>query len=122
MEITVADRGAHGAAVVTLRGDLAIDSVPKLRVALTGLIDRSANRIVVDLAQLRFCDSIGLSSFVEAHHRCVRAGGYLRLAAATPFMLRILTVVGLLGPVPVYDTVHAACAGDPAGLTTVRET
>ena len=117
MYITVANRPAHGATVVALHGDLGVDSAPQLRTLLTDLIDRSTNRIVVDLGPLVFCDSIGLSAFVDAHHRCARAGGYLRLAAAAPFLRQILAVVGLLGPIAVYDTVPAACAGDTSRLT-----
>jgi anti-sigma B factor antagonist len=112
MNITVAEGPVSGVTVLALRGELGVDTVQPLRDALDDVVANPACRVVVDLAGLEFCDSIGLSSFVDAHRRCSAGGGFLRLAAPTPFLLRVLAVVGLLGQVPVYDTVAAACAGD----------
>ena len=117
MDITVVRSVDHDAVVVALHGDLDLNSADKLRTSLTGLIDRSVTKIVVDCGDVAFCDSVGLSAFVDGHSRCRAAGGYLRLAAATPFLQRILAVVGLLGPVSLYNTVAAACAGDESELT-----
>jgi anti-sigma B factor antagonist len=116
MDITVAEDPHAGVTVVTLHGELGVDSATALRTTLVGLIDRYAIHIVVDLASLTFCDSIGLSAFVDGHRRCAAAGGWLRLAAARPFLHRVLEVVGLLGPVPLYATVCAARTGDEAHL------
>jgi anti-anti-sigma factor len=117
MNITVADGPVPGVTVVALRGELGVDTVQPLQDALDDVIARPGSRVVVDLAGLEFCDSIGLSSFVEAHRRSAAAGGFLRLAAPTPFLLRVLAVVGLLGRVPVYETVPAACTGDETRLS-----
>jgi anti-sigma B factor antagonist len=117
MDLTIDEHRVHGATVVRLYGELGVDSAPLLHSALAGLTDRSVTRIVIDLAGLRFCDSIGLSAFVCAHTRCRAAGGYLRFAAASPFLHRVLSVVGLLGTVACYDTVPAACAADATRLT-----
>lgn len=121
MDITVGDAPVGGAVVVAVHGQLGVDSVQRLQETLHGLIDASVHRIVVDLAGLAFCDSTGLSSFVDGHRRCAVAGGWLRLAAPRPFLLRVLAVVGLLDQVPVFDTVPAACTGDPAGLSSPPE-
>jgi anti-sigma B factor antagonist len=112
MDITVAEPTGDGVTVVRLSGELGADTVLPLQEALTALVDRQAYRIVVDLSELAFCDSIGLSSFVEAHRRGSAAGGWVRLAAPNPFMVRVLGVVGLLGRLPVYTTVAGAMAGD----------
>ena len=117
MNITVADGPVDGVTVVALRGELGIDSVRPLQEALDGVVERPGSRVVVDLSGLEFCDSMGLSSFVDAHRRCDATGGFLRLAAPTPFLLRVLAVVGLLGRVPVYDTVAAASTGDDSALS-----
>jgi anti-anti-sigma factor len=117
MDILIERNAAHAITVVRLRGELGLDSAPQLRDTLSTLIDQShPPRIVVDLAQLHFCDSIGLSQFAEAHQRCTAAGGSIGLAAPTPLLLRILAVLGLLGPIPVYESVRAACVQDSAGL------
>jgi anti-anti-sigma factor len=117
MNITVADGPVPGVTVVALRGELGVNTVQPLQDALDDVIARPGSRVVVDLAGLEFCDSIGLSSFVEAHRRSSATGGFVRLAAPNPFLLRVLAVVGLLGRVPVYDTVPAACTGDDTRLS-----
>jgi anti-sigma B factor antagonist len=116
LEATVADQPVNGATVVSLRGQLDIDTAQQLRDVLDALLDTPVPRIVVDVADLTFCDSIGLSALALAYNRCAEAGGYLRLAGPTPFLLRMLTVVGLTPTLPAYRTVRHACAGDPDGL------
>jgi anti-anti-sigma factor len=116
MDVMVDERPTSEPTVVSIAGQLDIDSAPKLSAAIDELLGRAVNRIVVDLGELGFCDSIGLSTFLVAYRRCTEAGGYLRLAAPTPFLLRVLTVVGLRGKLPAYRSVAEARTGDPAGL------
>lgn len=117
MNVTMTERPEEQVTVLTLRGELGADSTADVQSALAELLRRSAIRIVVDVSQLTFCDSIGLSTFVVAHHACRTANGFVRLAAPSKFLLRVLAVVGLLDRIPVYDTVPAACTGDESQLT-----
>lgn len=116
MELLVSEDTATGAAVVALSGQLDVQTCLLLESALDRLREAASTRVVVDLSGVTFCDSVGLSAFVVAHKYCTAAGGYLRLAAPTPFMIRLLQVVGIAGPLPIYRTVIAACAGAPSGL------
>jgi anti-sigma B factor antagonist len=109
-----------GATIVTLVGQLDFDSAPRLHAAFDELRRQSVTRIVVDLAPLTFCDSIGLSALKLAGKYCTDAGGYLRLARPTPSLVHTLTVVGIAGAVPIYRSIKAACAGDPNGLIPQR--
>jgi anti-anti-sigma factor len=115
MDVVVDERPTGEPTVVSVRGRLDIDSAPELREAVEGLLDRAVTRIVVNLAELDFCDSIGLSTFLVARNRCSAAGGFLRLAAPAPFMLRVITVVGLGDRLATYRSVPEARVGDPAG-------
>lgn len=103
--------------MVKLAGELGVDTAADLATALEELLARPnpTNRIVIDLALLGFCDSIGLSTFVDAHRRCAANGGYLALAAPSPFMHKLLGVVGLTRQVRAYATVASACAGGEEG-------
>lgn len=108
--------GADGhATVMTVRGNLDIDSAAHLRSALDGLLRTTDARIVVDLQGLDFCDSVGLSALVDAHRAGMERGGWLRLAAPSPFLARILDVVGLSGALALYDSVERALADEPPG-------
>ena len=115
MEVLVA-RPAADVSVVTIRGQLDMDSAGALRAALDKLRADSVSRIVADLHDLTFCDSIGLSTLVLTHRYCVSVGGWLRLADPTPFLTRLLALVGISNVVPVYQGVDGALAGDPADL------
>jgi anti-anti-sigma factor len=112
MDVTVVENPAPQPALVTLRGQLDIETAPRMRAAFDELMRREINRVVVDLSGLTFCDSIGLSTFILVHRCCTDAGGYLRLAEPTPFLARVITGVRLSRLVPVYDSVATACS-DP---------
>src|SRR4051794_586385 len=97
--------------VVTVRGNLDLDSAPVLDTTLDQVLQRPVPRIVVDLSGVEFCDSTGLSAFVVGHNRALSAGGWLRLAAPSDWMNHLLDTVGLTGRLGVYPGVADALAG-----------
>lgn len=97
--------------VVTVRGNLDIDSATVLTTTLDQVLERPVPRVVVDLSGVAFCDSTGLSAFVVGHNRATAAGGWLRLAAPSDWMARMLDTVGLTGRLGVYPGVADALAG-----------
>jgi anti-anti-sigma factor len=107
MDVRVVDQAT--CRVVQPIGQLDMETAPRLRAAIDNLLQAGERRIIVDLGRLTFCDSIGLSTLVVAHRSCAEDGGFLRLARPTPFLLNLLTVVGVRDSVEVYDSVEAAC-------------
>jgi anti-sigma B factor antagonist len=99
-----------GSVVVTVRGNLDLDSATVLTTTLDQVLERPAPRVVVDLSGVEFCDSTGLSAFVLGHHRAAAAGGWLRLAAPSAWMRRLLDTVGLSRRIGVYPGVADALA------------
>jgi anti-sigma B factor antagonist len=99
--------------IVTVRGQLDLDSAAVLSTTLAQVLDRDEPRIVVDLSGVEFCDSTGLSAFVVGHNRAERAGGWVRLAAPTAWMARLLDTVGLTGRIAVYPSVAEALSTRP---------
>lgn len=112
MHVSVTGDPLDRVAVVTLCGELGIDSAGQLRAVLADLIGRASIRIVIDLSALACDDFVGLSALVDAHRRCTRAGGYLRLAAPSPSLRFVLSVVDMLDAIPVFDSVTAAASID----------
>ena len=100
--------------VVAVRGNLDLDSAAVLTATLDQVLDQPSARVVVDLSGVEFCDSTGLSAFVVGHNRAAATGGWLRLAAPSPFLADLLETVGLAPRVGVYPTVADALAA-PAG-------
>lgn len=92
LQIDVA--GHEAVAVVLLAGDLDLDSAPRLRVTLNGLIARGDRDVVVDVSDLHFCGAIGLGILVAAAHD-LPSGGALTLVGATGMLRRLLHVTGV---------------------------
>lgn len=81
---------------VALRGQLDMATVPRLREAFDALLQRPvAADIVVDLAELTFCDSTGLTEFVRTEHALESVGRQLRLRRPTPPIRQILSITHL---------------------------
>jgi anti-anti-sigma factor len=92
-----------GAVTVTLRGEVDVLTVDKVRLALTEAVDQRPDSIVVDLAGLSFIDSTGLGALVFGFQRARDEGIAFRLAGPSPGVRQILVVSGLLEVVPVTD-------------------
>lgn len=107
MHVSVVDN-SDASVVVTIRGNLDIDSGTTLTTTLDQVLDRPAPRVVIDLSGIEFCDSTGLSALVIGHNRAEAAGGWVRLAAPGEFLGRLLDTVGLTRRIAVYPTVGDA--------------
>jgi anti-sigma B factor antagonist len=82
--------------VVALHGELDYDSAPRLREGLVGLTDGDGTGdVVLDLADLAFIDSTGLSVVVEAAKQVRSHGRDLILARPTRSTYKILEITGL---------------------------
>ncbi|TDD32060.1 anti-sigma factor antagonist [Actinomadura sp. KC06] len=113
LEVTIRPRG--GRAVVRLRGELDIASADDLRRHLNDARREHGEDLVLDLADLEFMDSGGLSVIVACYKATSAAGGSLVLAAPRPIVRRALEITGLHRRITVTDTVDEALGEhDPA--------
>jgi anti-sigma B factor antagonist len=83
-----------GKAVVSVRGEVDLVSCDELRRALHEAL-QSSTHAVVDLAELSFIDSSGLSVLVDAHRKARDAGGVLVVRNPTPMLRRLLDITRL---------------------------
>jgi anti-sigma B factor antagonist len=107
MQVSVAHHPPD-TAVLVLRGSLDIDTAPALKANLTRLVERPAPHVVVDLSGLDFCDSMGVGVLVTAHAKAQENGGWVRLAAPSAFLGRLLETLGLAGFMSMHTDVDAA--------------
>ncbi len=85
-----------GRVLVCLGGELDVYSSPHLRSTLLALIDGQGNlALVIDLADLQFIDSTGLSVLLTALRRSRAHGGDVVLRHPAPAILRLLKVTGM---------------------------
>jgi anti-sigma B factor antagonist len=97
-------------AVLHLRGELDADTSNELHATLADLLDRPVPRIVVDLTDLKFCDSVGLSAFITSKQVIAARGGWLSFAGANPFLIQLMETVGLSRYFAIFPEVDDAIA------------
>ena len=80
--------------VLTLRGELDAHTAAQLDTAVAGLVSDGRDRVVLDVAELRFVDSSGLRSMIHARG----PDGSLvpvELRSPSSSVLRLLEITGL---------------------------
>jgi len=70
--LTLDTRVGDGEVVVALRGELDLLEADRVREAITQAVDTTTGLVVVDLAGLTFCDSVGISTLIRGR-RCADA-------------------------------------------------
>lgn len=97
-----------GYTVATISGDLDIACVPVLREQLLGVLGPHANRMIIDMSGVTFCDASGLAVLVGVDRRARLLDGVLRLAAPAPPVATVLHLTGLDSHFQVFATLWAA--------------
>jgi anti-sigma B factor antagonist len=109
MRATISDHRSD-VAVLHLRGELDSDTASQLQETLAYLLERPVPRIVVDVTDLKFCDSVGLSSFVTSKQVIDARGGWLSFAGANPFLVQLMETIGLSRYFAIFPEVDDAIA------------
>ncbi|MGR8012061.1 STAS domain-containing protein [Streptomyces hypolithicus] len=107
VEVTVHDPLT---AVVTLGGELDLDTATLLHTHLATQIHHGRHHLVIDLSALDFMDSSGLNTLIKAARETRQSEGNLHLAAPTPTVRRLLDITGMSTATPLYSTVDEALA------------
>jgi anti-sigma B factor antagonist len=88
-------RSSPDAVVIAVRGELDAASGVPLRTVLAEALEPLPARLVLDLADLTFIDSVGLSVIVAAHNRCSAAGIPFELHHVSEACRRVLEITRL---------------------------
>jgi anti-sigma B factor antagonist len=81
---------------VKLKGELDIAGAPELRDALAQLSEEPGCSILIDVADLTYLDSTGISVLVVAAKRIRSEGGSFAVANVSGAVRRILEITGLV--------------------------
>ncbi|MFJ8899760.1 STAS domain-containing protein [Streptomyces sp. NPDC102359] len=102
-------------AVVVVTGDVDLHTAPVLRAQALTAVGQGAPHLVLDMAQVDFVDSTGLSTLIVLMHATQEAGGSLRIASVPDRLVRMVTMTGISQLLPMHDTVADALAALAAG-------
>ncbi|WP_406404296.1 STAS domain-containing protein [Streptomyces sp. NBC_00879] len=105
-------RPVAGAVVLVLSGELDHDTAEPLREALSDAVRAAPERIVVDCADLSFCDSTGLNLLLRARLAARGADSRLALSALRPPVARMFDITGAQAVFPVYAGLDEALADE----------
>lgn len=99
--------------VFVVAGELDLATIAVLKDVVGGAqrddVQRGKPRpVVLDLADMTFCDSTGLGSFVALHRAAIAAGTVLSLAAPRKRVADLLRISGIDQVIPIHDSVTAA--------------
>lgn len=120
-QLILTTRAHDGRTVVSLRGELDIASAEDLRGHLLAARRAHGDHVILDLDDLEFMDSHGLSVIIGCYKSVTAAGGSLALAGARPIVRRTLEITGLDRRLALFDSVEKAAvartgdAHEPAG-------
>ena len=103
--------------VLHLAGELDVATAPVLQDALCGVIEDQGNLAVqLELGEMAFIDSTGLSILAGALRRLREKGGDLSLANIRPETLKVFDIVGFTGMFDIAPEPYGVVAkpGQPA--------
>lgn len=105
--LSVVTTFTDGVRVLTLAGEIDHHTGDQLRRALD-VTDPARPRIVIDMRQVTFMDSTGINILIAAYQSVTKVGGWLRLAAPTDSVLRVLQLVGVDDVIDCRETLRQA--------------
>jgi anti-sigma B factor antagonist len=108
--LTISVSPEPGYVVVSVAGEIDMATAAQFRDQLASVISGGARRVVVDLARVTFMASAGIGVLTGAHRVLAGESGSLVLAAPSPAVGRVLSVVGLDQVIPVTGSVADAAA------------
>jgi anti-sigma B factor antagonist len=106
----VAEADVGGAPGVAVAGEVDVAAVPDLVAALDEAIRTSTGAFVIDLCELDFLDSSGLSVLLRARALLSRDERGLAIVCPPGAVRRLFEVVGIADLLCLYDTREAAAA------------
>ncbi len=89
-----------GAVVIECRGELDLSNALQLRNALPPTDAQGISLLRIDMAEVTFMDSSGLTSLLEADRRCHELGATFEIVASR-FIARLLALTG--NPISATD-------------------
>lgn len=86
------DQSVH---LVAVHGEVHVSTAPQLSASLGSAIATGKHAVVVDMSEVSFIDSTGLSVLLNALRRITRRQGVLPLVVNNPTVLRLFEITRL---------------------------
>ncbi|MEU0945655.1 STAS domain-containing protein [Streptomyces canus] len=114
VEMTL-EKPCEGVALATLIGDLDLRSGRGLRDRVADMVRDEPTYLVLDLSNIGFCDSTGLSGLIGIWHLMQQSGGSVAVVGVPTRLQRMLSLTGVDELFPVHPTAADAVREAPTG-------
>lgn len=81
--------------VIAVRGEIHVSTAPEFSRLLNDVIGAGKTQVVLDLADVDFIDSTGLSVLLNGLRRVTRRGGRMAIVCTNPTVLRLFVITRL---------------------------
>ena len=82
-------------ATITVSGEVDLATSPRVRDACLRAVDEHTGSVALDLGDVSFLDSSGISVLVQAHQRLAAEGRVLRIEVVSAPVRRVIEISGL---------------------------
>lgn len=96
-------RMENGAPLLAVSGELDLASTPRLEEELQRVRESAPALIIIDLRQLEFMDSTGLSVLIRAHQQAAQNGYKLGIVNGSRQIRRLLTLTGVADRLTIVE-------------------
>jgi anti-sigma B factor antagonist len=101
----------ESSSVIAVRGEIHVSTAPEFSRLLTEAIADGRTRMVLDLTDVEFIDSTGLSVLLNTLRRVTRAGGRMAIVCSNPTVLRLFEITKLDSTFDIHAELPPAIAG-----------
>ena len=106
----LAEEPLPGGLMLAVSGELDIATAPALRERLAAAVDSGVTRIVVDLRDVTFMDSVGLAAVVHARSRLASGGRLALVVDPDSYAQLVLEITGMPRAFAIFGDREAAVA------------
>jgi anti-sigma B factor antagonist len=96
--------------VIAVSGEIHVSTAPEFSTRLNDAIGQGKTSVVLDLADVSFIDSTGLSVLLNGLRRVTRRGGRMAIVCTNPTVLRLFEITRLDTTFEIVDSREAAVA------------
>jgi anti-sigma B factor antagonist len=108
--MVLAHRTVEGIDIVALSGRLVMADVPEVRQRLLQIVEQGNGKLILDLAEVNFMDSSGLSVLVSAFKAARLKDGEVVLLRLTPTVRSLIELTRLQQIFEIFDDEATALA------------
>lgn len=109
MKISIEQK--EGVQVIGLEGEVDMHHSPELRSQLQDLHKQKAKKLCVDFSKVKYIDSSGIATLIEAMNKLVDTKGELRLAAIPKPIFSVFEIAKLDMVFNIFPDVDSALKG-----------